>query len=238
MRDVLNYLDERREEFASHLTVARMLEARVDEGTNENDLRVEVRHINTIKSGLLVHLYNIVEAVTTRTLETVGRTVVTKRPALWTEAVLKEWVRAAVWSGEEKIGEGAFKRLAGVSRVLVSGNAPEEFIVKGEPGSWNDEAIKKVANRLGCQLRFSPEISRAAFERKYRDETTAMQFLADRRNAIAHGSTTFEEGARSMTLDNLEELAGRVLPFLKAVTECYKAYLDTEAYLQTEEAAA
>ena len=238
MRDVLTYLDERREEFDSHLAIARILEARIDEGSSRGEIRVEVRHINTIKSGLLVHLYNIVEAVTTRTLKTVGRTVVTKRPALWTESVLKEWVRAAVWSGEERIGDGAFNRLAGVSRTLVSGLAPEEFAVKGEPGSWDDKAIKKIAERLGCRLAFTPEISQAAFEKKYRNETTAMQFLADRRNAIAHGSTTFEEGARDMTLDNLEELAGRVLPFLTAVTECYQAYLDGKAYLQAEEAAA
>lgn len=232
MRDVLTYLDERREEFASHVAIARMLEARVDEGVNGSDLRVEVRHINTIKSGLLIHLYNIVEAVTTRTLLTVGRTVVTKRPALWTEAILKEWVRAAVWSGEERIGEGALKRLAGVSRILVSGLAPEEFTVKGEPGSWNDESIKKVAERLGCRLAFTPEIRRAAFEKKYLNNKTAMQFLAKKRDEIAHGATTFEEGVRNMTLDELEELAGRVLPFLKAVTECYQAYLDGEAYLE------
>lgn len=238
MRDVLTYLDERREEFDSHLTIARMLEARVDEETKESDLHVEVRHINTIKSGLLVHLYNIVEAVTTRTLQTVGRTVVTKRPALWTEAVLKEWVRAAIWSGEERIGDGAFNKLAGISRTLVSGFAPQEFAVKGEPGSWDDEAIKKVARRLGCQLTIAPEISRAAYERNYRNETTAMKFLADRRNDIAHGATSFEEGARNMTLDNLEELARRVLPFLQAVTESYQTYLDSEAYLQAEEAAA
>ncbi|OIQ78579.1 hypothetical protein GALL_397120 [mine drainage metagenome] len=238
MRDVLAYLDERQEEFASHLSIARMLEARVAEGANGSDLHVEVRHINTIKSGLLVHLYNIVEAVTTRTLQTVGRTVVTKRPALWTEPVLKEWVRASVWNGEERIGDGAFNRLAGVSRTLVSGLAPDEFVVKGEPGSWDDKAIKKVAERLGCRLAFTREISRAAFEKKYRNEATAMQFLADRRNDIAHGSTTFEEGARNMTLDDLEELAGRVLPFLKTVTECYQTYLDGEAYLQAGEAAA
>lgn len=238
MRDVLTYLDERQEEFTSHLAIARMLEARVDEDRKESDLQVEVRHINTIKSGLLIHLYNIVEAVMTRTLQTVGRTVVTKRPAFWTEAVLKEWVRAAVWSGEERIGDGAFNRLAGVSRTLVSGLAPTEFVVKGEPGSWTDEAITKVAERLGCQLVFTPEIKRAAFEKVYRDDTTATKFLAGRRNAIAHGATTFEEGARDMTLDNLEQLAGRVLPFLKAVTECYQTYLDSEAYVQVEGAAA
>lgn len=238
MRDVLTYLEERESEFARHLSVARLLEARVDETMNEADIQVEVRHVNTLKSGLLIHLYNIVEAVTTRTLTVVGRTVVTERPKRWTEAVLKEWVRAAIWSGEERIGEGALSRLTRVSGALVSGESPDAFIVKGEPGSWNEEAIKRVAERLGCTLVLSREIRRAAFERVYRNETTALTYLSRRRNDIAHGETTFEEGAHDLTLDELSQLAGRVLPFLKAVTESYDAFLSNKNYLAAEEAAA
>ncbi|NKN39701.1 hypothetical protein HFC70_25455 [Agrobacterium sp. a22-2] len=238
MRDVLAYLAERQSEFARHLSVARLLEARVDESVSEADTQIEVRHVNTLKSGLLIHLYNIVEAVTTRTMTAVGRTVVTERPKRWTEAVLKEWVRAAIWNGEERLGEGAFARLTRVSGALVSGDAPDAFVVKGEPGSWDDEAIKKVAERLGCTLVLSPEIKRAAYERVYRDETTALRYLARRRNDIAHGETTFEEGAHDLTLDELSKLADRVLPFLKAVSESYEVFLSNKNYLAAEEAAA
>jgi hypothetical protein len=238
MRDVLAYLEERKSEFERHLSVARLLEARVDETMNEADIQIEVRHVNTLKSGLLIHLYNIVEAVTTRTLTVVGRTVVTERPKRWTEAVLKEWVRAAIWGSEERIGEGALSRLMRVSGALVSGESPDAFVVKGEPGSWNDEAIKKVAERLGCTLVLSREIKRAAYERVYRNETTALTYLSLRRNDIAHGETTFEEGAHDLTLDELSQLAGRVLPFLKAVTESYDAFLNNKNYLVADEAAA
>lgn len=238
MRDVLAYLAERESEFARHLSVARLLEARVDESVGEEDTQVEIRHVNTLKSGLLIHLYNIVEAVTTRTMAVVGKTVVTERPKRWTEAVLKEWVRAAIWGGEERVGEGAIARLTRVSGVLVSGEAPDAFVVKGEPGSWDDEAIKKVAERLGCALVLSDEIKRAAYERVYRDETTALKYLSRRRNDIAHGQTTFEEGAHDLTLDELSKLAGRVLPFLKAVTESYDVFLSNKSYLAAEEVAA
>lgn len=238
MRDVLAYLQEREAEFARHLSVARLLEARVDESVGEAENQIEIRHVNTLKSGLIVHLYNIVEAVTTRTLTVVGRTVVTERPKQWTEAVLKEWVRAAIWSGEERIGEGALTRLMRVSGVLASGERPDAFVVKGEPGSWNHESIKKVAERLGCRLVLSREVKRAAYERVYRDETTALEYLARRRNDIAHGDTTFEEGAHDLTLDELSKLADRVLPFLRAVTESYEAYLSNKSYLAAEEAAA
>lgn len=235
MNDVLAYLDEREEEFERHLTIARILQNRVDDV--DGDGQVDVRHVNTIKSGLLIHLYNIVEAITTRTLDTVGRTVVLETPKRWTEAVLKEWVRAEIWGGDERIGEAAVKRLALVSATLASGNSPTAFVVKGEPGSWDDEAIKKLADRLGCTLVLSPEIARAAYERVYRNETTALKYLAGRRNSIAHGASTFEDGANDITLDELAALAHRVLPFLRAVAESYRDFLMNKSFLTVEEAA-
>ena len=238
MKEVLAYLKEREEEFARHLLVARMLEERVDELVGEDDIQVEVRHVNTLKSGLLIHLYNIVEAVTTRTLTAVGENIVMERPGSWTEAILKEWVRAEVWSGEERLGETAVKRLAEVSSTLASGNSPNAFVVKGEPGSWSDKSIRKVAKRLGCNLNLPTRIRRAAYQKAYRNETTALEYLAKRRNAIAHGKSTFEDGANDLTLEEIEKLAKRVLPFLRAVSESYRSFLQDKAYLKKEEVGA
>lgn len=238
MRDIFDYLEEREQEFRRHFTVARILESRVDDALADDDIHIEVRHINTIKSSLLVHLYNIVEAVTTRTLEHVGQVVATERPGLWTSDVLAEWVRAEFWNTEERLSDGALRHLTNLSGRLVSGENADAFNVKGEPGSWDDKAIKKVAERLGCRLVLSPEISRAAYARTYRNETTAMGHLAVRRNHLAHGNSTFEEGASDLTLYDVEELAGRVLPYLKAVTESYKAFLENKDFLKKEEEAA
>lgn len=236
MNDVLAYLDEREEEFARHLSIARILQARVDDV--DGDAEVEVRHVNTVKSGLLIHLYNIVEAITTRTLDTVGSTVVTEKPKDWSAALRREWVRAAIWSGEDRIGDGAVNRLAEISATLASGKRPPAFKVKGEPGSWNDDAIKKVADRLGCTLVLTDEVRRAAYERVYRDDTTALGYLAKRRNAIAHGSSTFEDGANDLTLDELAELGQRVLPYLRAVAESYRSFLANKSFLASEDPAA
>lgn len=231
MIDVLSYLVEREDEFARHLSIARMLEARVDAVADEGGIRVEVRHINTLKSGLLIHLYNIVEAVTTRTLATVGQTVVSDRPKFWTQSVLKEWVRSEIWGGDERIGDAALIRLTEVSGALASGDSPAAFKVKGEPGSWDDKAIKKIAERLGCTITLTDEIKRRAYEKVYRNDTTALTHLAIRRNAIAHGTSTFEDGANDLTLDELERLADRVLPYLRAVSESYQAFLVEKVYL-------
>lgn len=236
MIEVLEYLGERKDEFDRHLAIARMLQNRMDKGVGEGDILVEVRHINTIKSGLIIHLYNIVEAVTSKTLQVVGQTVIATPPANWKDDVLHEWVRSMFWNEDGRVGESALRKLTGISRSIVSGDYSPEFKVKGEPGSWDDDAIKKVAKRLGCKLSLLPEIRRLAFEEKFMNETTAMRFLAYRRNAIAHGSTTFEEGAQALTLDELADLANRILPFLEAVAKCYEAYLRNGDYLRGEAA--
>jgi len=237
MREVISYLAEREAEFNRHVFVARLLEARVDDIIENNTTKVEIRHVNTLKSGLLIHLYNIVEAVTVRTMDVVGQIVVTDKPKLWTNAVMKEWVRSEIWDGTDRIGEGAITRVVSISSTLASGEAPSAFKIKGEPGSWDDEAIKKLAERLGCRLVLEGAIKRAAYEPVYRNEMTAMKYLASRRNAIAHGATTFEDGARDHTLDELEALAYRILPYLKAVTESYEIYLSDKAYLASTEVA-
>lgn len=238
MREVLEYFTERESEFKRHMFIARLLEARVDDAVRDDEAQVEVRHVNTLKSGLLIHLYNIVEAVTTRTMQVVGQIVVTEKPKLWTDAVLKEWVRAAIWDGKERLGEGVVTRLAKISGVLASGDALEAFKIKDDSGSLDDAAIKNLANRLGCQLVLSRAIKKAAFEPAYLNETTAMKYLVNRRNAIAHGATTFEDGARDQTLDEIEELARRILPFLKAVAESYDVFLNSKDYLAPQEIAA
>lgn len=235
MIGVLSYLEERKDEFERHISIARLLEDRVNEPVVGECIQVEVRHVNTLKSGLLIHLYNIVEALATRTLKVVGQTVVIDRPGLWTETVLKEWVRAEVWSGEERIGDGALTRLTDVSTALVSGDSPGVFTVKGTPGGWDDKAIKEVAQRLGCNLTLTSKVRRAAYQRVYRDEDTAMVFLRKQRNAIAHGRSTFEDGANLLTLDEIEGLANRVVPYLKAVSESYQTFLENKNYLKEEE---
>ncbi|USU08917.1 MAE_28990/MAE_18760 family HEPN-like nuclease [Sphingomonadaceae bacterium OTU29MARTA1] len=237
MIEVLDYFDERQAEFERHLFVARLLEARVDDEVGEDVAQVEVRHVNTVKSGLIIHLYNIVEAVTTRTLKVVGETIVTEQPKRWTQVVRKEWVRAAIWDGEDRIGDSAVNRLAVISGTLASGGYPDAFKIKGEPGSWNDDGIRKVADRLGCSIVLDDAIKQAALEPVYRNNMTAMKYLSSRRNAIAHGATTFEEGAHDHTLDEIAHLAGRILPYLRAVTVSYETFLATKGYLEQQGAA-
>jgi hypothetical protein len=80
-------------------------------------------------------------------------------------------------------------------------------------------------------------VSRGAYEPTYRNETTALEYLANRRNSIAHGSSTFEEGAYDLTLHEIDELANKILPYLKEVSISYREYLKNKRYLKHGEVA-
>ena len=232
MRKVITYINEREDEFARHYNIAHLLENRLSESFAEVGINIEIRHINTLKSGLIIHLYNIVEAACTRILETVGSGIVSDRPRFWTDDVLHEWVRGEFWSAEEKIGDGALKHLRNISRTLVDGYEMSQFRIKGTPGSWDKDAIQKVAKQMGCNLDIPQDILRSVSEKVYRNDTNALKYLANRRNDIAHGNTTFEDGVYDLTLAQLKELADRVIPYLKAVADSFEDYLKNKAYLR------
>ena len=234
MIEVLHYLNERTDEFATHLSVANLLQRQLDKVVDDDDTQVEVRHINTIKSGLLVHLYNIVEATSTRTLGVVSDAVVSAPPGQWTEKVLKEWVRVRILNTEDSNSDKALNTLTSISASLASGQKTEPFKVKNIPGSWNLESIKLIAKRLNCVLKVDDVVAKKAHTPTYRDETNAFRFLADRRNAIAHGNTTFEEGAKEYTLDQIKDLADSILPYLEAVIHSYQTYLNNNEFLKNK----
>tara|TARA_Y100000310_G_scaffold265563_1_gene276665 strand:- start:1687 stop:2400 length:714 start_codon:yes stop_codon:yes gene_type:complete len=237
MNDILIYLNERKEEFSRHYSIAKMLEQRLNDASSDSEMYVEVRHVNTVKSGLLVHLYNIVEAVSTRTLKYVGQHIACEDPKLWNEFVLHEWIRSEFWNKDQN-PDTTLSHLTRISDKLISGNVTGVFNIKSATGSWDDQDIKAIAKRMGCKLVISNSVKRNAYEKKYRDNKNALEYLSLRRNAIAHGSSTFEEGAIDLTLIEVKELSTRVLPFLEEVTKSYEAYLNDKDYLKKEGVAA
>ena len=93
-------LETRREEFESHFALARALENRMmlELDSSLGDVSLSVRHINTIKSGLIVHLYNIEEAIMSQALAYLGNAIGSVDPRRWTEHSLKEWLRESIVS--------------------------------------------------------------------------------------------------------------------------------------------
>lgn len=225
-------LETRREEFDSHFALAVALEDRMMLDASLGDVSLSARHINTLKSGLIVHLYNIEEAIMSQALQFLGGALGAADPRSWTEHSLREWLRESVVS---RISEGSEDgRLTTVyekSNLLLSTPILGPQSLKKPSGTWDDKGIATFARRMNVTFDMPPEMwSRIASTAKYGDKTP-LQFLADRRNAIAHGRLSFEGGASSLGLSDIRELADVTLDYMSFAVDAFQTHIENDAHL-------
>lgn len=238
MREIRSYLGQRSEEMDHHLSLLYMLDRRTRESSGAGDqLRVEVRQVLILKSSILVHLYNIVEATMNQVLDEVARQVSTYHPKMYTEAFFKEWIRYSAGTNDSAGPEKLLEKVTATGQDLISEDGWTEMRIIRGSGNWDDKEIQRIAGRLDIVLDIDPEIARAASENFSNDESR-LTYLRRRRNSLAHGHSTFEEGAQDRTYDELVELAKVVLKYVREVIECFERFVDVDGYLETRMAEA
>ena len=233
MTVLLTMLRERAEEFDTHYALAVSVEDKVFGGENVSigSTRLSVRHLLTMKSGLIVHIYNVLEAVMAQATVIVGVAFGTVPPKAWSENARREWLRE---HGVARIEGGADTRLRQMevfSVSLLKDGPLGPQIIKKPPGTWTDESIRLFAGRLGVQLPIEADLYRKLAKKDYFGEKGPLKFLADRRNALAHGQRTFEDGAQDLTLIQIREIADVVLEFMELVATSFQAYVDQKRFV-------
>ena len=234
MTSLRSALDIRRDEFEAHFELTRALEDRMmfDAESSVGSVSLSVRHVNTLKSGLIVHLYNIVEALMSQGLDALGVALGTVDPRRWGEAALREWLREAVVSRTaEGTEDNRLNTVFQCSSMLLSevGLGPQQL--KKPSGTWDDKNIALFMRRMSITTNMPPEMwIRITASPKYGD-LTPIQFLAERRNAIAHGRRSFEEGANDLNLEDIRELADTTLDYIGYTADSFTEHLAAKAYL-------
>ena len=150
MTTLLSTLAERKDEFAHHLSLALALESRLFEAgeTSIGETALTVRHLMTIKSGLIVHLYNVVEALMSRTMEEVGGAVKISRPDTWSVETLKEWLRFNAQIGLDGNEESRLALVHKAALKLLQIEPLGDLNFKKPSGTWSDKLIFRFSQRL------------------------------------------------------------------------------------------
>lgn len=238
MREVRNYLGQRSEEMEHHLSLLNKLDKRSKESIDGRDqLRIEVRQVLILKSSILVHLYNIVEATMNQVLDETARQVSVHHPKMYTEAFFREWIKCTAGTNDGAGPEKLLEKVMATGQDLISEVDWAEMKILRGSGSWDDKEIQRIAGRLGVVLDIDPEIAMAASENFSNDESR-LTYLRRRRNSLAHGHSTFEEGAQDRTYDELVKLARVVLDYVRAVIECFARFIEADRYLEAPRAEA
>jgi len=234
MTNLRKALDSRRDEFDAHFALAKALEDRIilDNDAFLGDLNLSARHINTVKSGLIVHIYNIEEAIMNQVLEKFGAALGSVDPARWTDHSLREWLREAVVSRVSDGNEDSkIKAVFPSSTYLLRKPDLGSQKLKKPSGTWDDKLIATFARRMAVTFDLPPEMwRRIAKSPEYSDETP-LQFLAKRRNAIAHGKRSFEDGASDLELSGIRKLADTTLDYMGYAADAFHAHIENDAHL-------
>jgi hypothetical protein len=233
MTALLTMLRERAEEFDTHHALAVSLEDKIfgGEDVSIGSTRLSVRHLLTMKSGLLVHLYNVLESVMSQTTKVVGSAFGTVPPKTWSYAARREWLRE---HGVARVEGGADTRLRQIESCSIDllADAPlGPQVIRKPAGSWTDKSIGLFAERLGVRLQIEPDLYRKLAQKDYLGEKGPLVFLADRRNDLAHGHRTFEDGGRDLTLAQIREIADVALEFMELVVTSFQTYVDQKQFV-------
>jgi len=225
MSTVRIFLNERRTELSDHASLIRKIEeANLKRNQRPHTVKVDYKQLSILRSGLMVHVYNVVEAVMTRLLEELATEVRKHDPTTYGDKVLKAWIKGATRPDDGAGPEKLLQRIEELARQLIQRSDWNPLDVRRSPGNWDDKSISRVSSDLGVDLTLDEELRRRACGH-YVDELSRLGFVRKRRNELAHGVLTFEEGARDRTCAELEELVDVVSDYLQQVVRCFEAFL-------------
>ncbi|QJD59987.1 hypothetical protein HG264_14325 [Pseudomonas sp. gcc21] len=226
-------LAERKEEFSVHMSLAHALDRQLFVGgpTSIGETALTARHLSTVKSGLIVHLYNIVESVMTRTIQEVGKAVQVTPPSEWTTATLKEWLRFYAATGSDGNEDTRLDVVHKAALKLLTREPIQDLVFKKPSGTWSDKVIYTFSQRLKVEFRLEPEIARKMAKNSKYGDKTPLGFLADRRNAIAHGRRSFEDGTRDLTLQDIQDLADITIEYIGLAVDAFQGFVDKKHFV-------
>ena len=233
MDELTRALEERREEFDAHYALAIALEERIIAGevVSIGETRLSVRHLLTLKSGLIVHIYNILEATMSRTMAMMGSAVGAAPSRQWSDNALREWLRehaVARVAGDE---DARLNTMHAVTRKLFDENPLGQQHFRKPSGSWTDKLVAKFAKRLGVQFKLPQEMRLRIAPRPELGELSPIEFVAERRNAVAHGRRSFEDGARDLVLSQIRDLADTTLEYLALAIAAFQDHVTNNRHL-------
>lgn len=234
MTTLRTQLETRREEFDTHFDLAQALEDRmmIESDTSVGSINLSARHINTIKSGLIVHLYNIEEALMNQSLQFLGEALGSVDPRRWSEHSLREWLRESIVSrAAEGNEEGRLKTVYTSSSMLLTMSALGPQTLKKPSGTWDDKVIATFMQRMNVKCSMPPEMWRRIAESPAYGDESPIQFLAKRRNAIAHGRKSFEAGANDLDLSKIREIANITLDYIHYIVDAFQDHVTNAAHL-------
>ena len=228
---------ERIEEIEVYLDLLSALERQVQSGPPTiGGSVISAQQQRILYSSVYLQLYNLVEATVTWCVNAVSEAASDGRwqPRDLAVELQREWVRSTARTHTEMSSERRLESTLGMFEHLASAQRVESLRVeKGGGGNWDDLSIETIASRLGLQLQIPHDVYQG-IKRKVRDDKSALVYIRDARNKLAHGGLSFGEAGGGITVSDLLDLKHRITTYLREVVAAFDAYIAGLGYVRTE----
>lgn len=230
------FLNERIDEVREFLELLKAIEQAASTGVprlERSGATITVSQQRILSSSVYLQLYNLVEAIVTRCLDALTRAFET---ASWQPADLdlklrQEWVRFMARTHVEMTPQNRLKSAMQMCEHLIDSLPLGGFRVDpGGGGNWDDDAIYKLTDRVGCKLQLR-RTTAAAIKRPMRDGLGALKLVKNRRNGLAHGSISFIDCADGVLVAELIAVADAVETYLREVVDSFVEFIDAHGFL-------
>lgn len=235
MDQLTQIFEERLQEIEAYLDLLEALERQVRKGPPKiGGSAITAQQQKILYSSVYLQLYNLVEATVTWCVDAVA--VATADKARWHPADLvaelrREWVRSTARTHLELNQTHRLEAAVGLCDHLVQALPLLKWSVEGgRRGNWDDDEIKDITARLGCELRISNEVYRG-IKRPIREDKGPLVLVKFLRNKLAHGTLSFTECGDGVTVVDLRDLKDRTALYLREVVAAFRAYIDSYEFL-------
>ena len=235
MTSLVENFDERLQEIEAYLALLESFERALQEGPPHlGGTAITSLQQRILYSSVYLQIYNLVEATVTWSVDAICNA--SSSGQRWRVSDLssnlkREWVRAKARTHIELSEDKRLNHAVELADFLIqAGPISDWAIEKGRRGNWDEDEIRTMTKRLGCEIQISAEVY-SAIKRPIRDDKGALVLVKDLRNRLAHGSLSFAECGDGVTVADLRVLAERTFKYLKEVVEGVKAFIDSYAFL-------
>ncbi len=239
MVDFGQVFEERLKEIESYLDLLQEFDEQVQEGPPRIGTKgylVSVQQQQILYSSVYLQLYNLVEATISLCVESLSEAILAGKlqPKDLTAQLRREWVRSTARTHIDLNCEKRLDSALDLCDHLEQALPISAFKVEGGGGgNWDDRKIEDTAKRLGVALRVNEQIY-SEVKRPFRDDQGALAFIKTLRNKLAHGSMSFAECGREVTVGDLRSLKELTSMYLREIISCFKTAIGSHEFLASE----
>jgi hypothetical protein len=235
MDQLTQTFEERLQEIEVYLDLLDALERQVQQGPPKiGGAAITAQQQKILYSSVYLQLYNLVEATVTWCVEAVCTAAAEKgrwRPADLVTNLRREWVRSIARTHLELNQDNRLEAACQLCDHLVQALPLIKWSVEGgRRGNWDDEEIKAITARLGCELRISNDVYKG-IKLPIREDKGSLVLVRYLRNKLAHGTLSFTECGDGVTVFDLRDLKDRTALYLREVVAAFRAYIDGYEFL-------